>query len=250
MGRIIRTDLKKVFLDYHIYLCMLSLGAVFILSYGELIRVQSHSFDFTSVYTMLSGNAIMLFCFLICVVGGVFLYCTEERYGYLYYEIQRSSIKTYTISKLITSLISGFVTAMTGFITNTFAIILFAYIEYEDKSLIWPSADELENFIWEIILFSMLCGILSAIGLVVAMFYANFFVAMTAPILIYYAILSLYDWIPVPYSLQISKVYLSVSSAEDSYIFQFLYALVYTACLLVILYKIAKKQIQRRIEHA
>lgn len=250
MVKAITTDLKKIFGDFHVYLCMLALGAVFAISYGELIREQGHFFNFTSVYGMMTGGTLRLFCFLICIVGGVYLHCTKERHGYVYYTIQRTNVKIYTISKLLTSFLSGFVTSMVGFIINTVVIILLTYISYEDKSLIWPTSVELELYLWEIVLFCMLCGVLAAIGFVVATFYANFYVAVTAPIILYYALLSLYDWFNMPMAFQISKVYLSVGFIDTPCLHQFIYACLYTACHIVIFYKIAIGRIQRRVEHA
>lgn len=250
MVKVFTTDLRKIFGDFHVYLCMMAIATVFAFSYGELIREQDHFFNFTSVYGMMSGGPLLLFCFLICIVGGVYLYCTEDCYGYVYYIIQRTNVKIYLISKLISSFLSGFVIAMVGFIINTAAIILHTYLLYEDKSLIWPTLAEVELYLWEIVLFSMLCGVLSVIGFVVATFYANFYVAITAPIILYYALLSLYDWFNIPVAFQISKVYLSVGFIDTPCINQFIYASLYTACHIVIFYIISIGRIQRRIEHA
>lgn len=192
----------------------------------------------------------MLFCFLICIVGGSFLYCVEEKYGYLNYEIQRAGVKIYTISKMLVSVVSGFMTAIIGIFSGIGVMILVSYVKYDDKTKIWPTMNNLERFAWEVILFAMLCGLLSAIGFLVTTVCANYYIGMTVPIIIYYVLLSIRNWIAIPIPLQISKVYLHVGYIDSGYIYYFIYALLYTSCWLTIVYKIAKNRIQRRMEHA
>lgn len=249
MGRMIQTDFKKIFGDYHIYLCILALGFICSLAYLEMTSGQIYFFDFTNEFTILLSNEIILFCFLICIVGGSFLYCSEEKYGYIKFEIQRVGIKIYTISKLVTSVASGFIVSISGMAMSVITMIINGYLRGNTAIHIWPSLNDLEQFIWQIFLFSLLCGLLSAMGFLVTTFYTNYYVAMTAPILIYYALLSLYVWIPVPEELQISKVFLVVSSVDDKFEYYGIYAILYTICFIIIFYQIAKKKIQRRLEH-
>ena len=82
MVRAIKEDFSKIFGDYRVYLCMFGLMIVCLLSYFEMIRGQNFYNDVENGFTNLLGNEIILFCFLICIVGGSFLYCIEERHGY------------------------------------------------------------------------------------------------------------------------------------------------------------------------
>ncbi len=250
MVKMIRTDFRKIFGSYQIYLCMVILGFVYSLAYFEMVRGQEYYGDFANGFNVLSGSTIMIFCFLICIVGGSFLYCAEEKYGYLKYEIQRVGIKKYTVSKILSSVVSGFFTAMAGILISIGFMILVSCLKYENIAEVWPNANNLERFLWEIILFSMLCGLLSAIGFLVTTFWANIYIEITVPIIIYYFLLCLRNWIPIPMSLQISKVYLQVGYVDEGYIYFFLYAVLYTSFWLVFIYKIAKNRIQWRLEHA
>lgn len=250
MLKMIKTDMQKIFLNSRIYICMVVLGAVYSLAYLEMTKGQNYFMDFTNGFTVLSGNAIMVFCFLICIVGGSFLYCSEEKYGYFKYEIQRVGIRIYTLSKVVCSVFSGFMTAVVGIGINIGMMIFYAFIVYEDVSKIWPNIEKLERFVWEIIVFSMLCGLLSAIGFLVTTFCTDIYIGITSPIIIYYILVCLTNWIPIPLVLQISKVYLHVGYVEDGHELLFCYALLYTACWMVLIYKIARKMIQRRLERA
>lgn len=247
MVKMIRTDMQKVFGDCHIYVCILALGVIHSFASLELMRSQKAYTNFIDVYLNLSWSSVILFCFLICIAGGSFLYCTEEKYNYLYYEVQRSGVRIYTVSKLVISLVSGFIIAITGMMFSAILVSLYAVCKARAT---WPSMEEFQEFACELILLALLCGLLSAIGFLVTTFYANYYVAITAPILVYYALLSMYLWIPVPMVLQISKVYNYNNYPSSGFLSQLAYALLYTIFLLFIFYKIAKRRIQRRMEHA
>lgn len=250
MLKMIKTDMQKIFGNSRIYICMIVLGIIYSLAYFEMIQGQPYFMDFTNGFTILSGNAIMIFCFLICIVGGSFLYCSEEKHGYFKYEIQRVGIRPYTFSKVMCSVSSGFLTAIVGIGINIGMMILYAYRVYEDAAKVWPNAEKLESFAWEVILFSMLCGLLSAIGFLVTTFYTDIYIGITSPIIIYYILVCLKNWFPIPLALQISKVYLHVGYVKEGHELLFGYALLYTSCWLILIYKIAKKMIQRRLERA
>jgi hypothetical protein len=250
MVRAIKEDFSKIFGDYRVYLCMFGLMIVCLLSYFEMIRGQNFYNDVENGFTNLLGNEIILFCFLICIVGGSFLYCIEERHGYLTYVIKSVGVKNYVIGKLLVATVSGFVIAFVGLILTMMAMSLFLMTVYQGSMISVITVAAFERIVWQIVLFAMLCGLLSAMGFLVTTFYANYYIGLTTPILIYYAILSIYNFVPIPVSLQISKVYLMVAFVESGFVYYFIYALLYTLCYLVIFYRIAVKQVQRRIEHA
>ena len=250
MVRMILTDLKKLVGHYHIYAFMLGLGCIYILAYFEMAQGQTYMGSFAEGLGYIRGNEILLLCFLICIVGGSFLYCAEEKYGYLKFEIQRVGISVFTISKLIISVIGGFITAIVGVVISMCGIIVILFCKYEDKSLIWGEFDYLEYIVWVWIFQALLCGVLSAIGFVVTTFVANYYIGMTAPLLLYYVILELEGWIQIPKLIEFTTVYTQVRGIREGYLFYFVYAVLYTIGLCVLFYIIAKKQIQRRLEHA
>ena len=113
-----------------------------------------------------------------------------------------------------------------------------------------PTAAVFEKCLWEWLILSLLCGLLSALGFVVTTFVSNYYIGMTVPILIYYVLLTLYNWVPMPTMLKISTVYFHIVAVDDNYASYFIYALLYTLCHLVFFYMIAKVRIERRLEHA
>ena len=107
---------------------------------------------------------------------------------------------------------------------------------------------------WMWMFAALRCGLLSVIGFLVSTYVPNYYIAMTMPLLIYYAILQVQHWVSVffpmiPAELHFSKVYMSgIIEGKDMQRFGF--ALLYTACLFVIIYRMAKRCIERRLEHA
>jgi hypothetical protein len=76
------TDLKKLFGDYHIYLCMIGLGMINTLVYLCSLSSGIYRFGYVPSYRNVSESSeIMLLAFLLCVVGGSFLYCAEKSMG-------------------------------------------------------------------------------------------------------------------------------------------------------------------------
>lgn len=248
MVKTLVNDLRKMFGDYHIYLCTILLGLMYSFAYMQLDAESLYADTLATAYVTITGREIVLLCFLISVVGGSFLYCTEEKYGYLNFEIQRVGVDIYTSSKLITSVVGGFFTNFVGTILNCCAVFFIIFIKFGHVNLgTWM---KLENMIWEIIMHSLLCGLLSALGFVVTTFISNYYIGMTVPILAYYAILTISLWIPIPSKYKIQNVFLGVDAIQSGYLSFFAFAMLYLICFLIFFFIIARRRIQRRIEHA
>lgn len=99
---------------------------------------------------------------------------------------------------------------------------------------------------------SMLCGVLSSLGFVVTTILSNYYIGLTFPLLLYYMIVILNTWLPIPEMLKIERVYLAITAVDRYYssLHYIIYGVLYTLCLLVVFYYIAKNRVQRRLEHA
>ena len=108
--------------------------------------------------------------------------------------------------------------------------------------------------IWMWLFSSLRCAVLSAIGFLVSTYVPNYYIAMTVPLLTYYAILQVEYWVSCflpmfPEMFFFSDVYLG-GRIEGNDAQEFVFALMYTTCIVVIMYKMARKSIERRLEHA
>ena len=248
----ILTDLKKLFGDYHIYLCMIGLGGIFCLMYICTLSSDAYIGGVVNSYLTISeGSEILLLSFLLCIVGGSFLYCAEEKHSYLNFEIQRVGARKYTISKLITSLIGGF---STRFVANVIFLVGIMIHQWFALGGLYFGEDGGAVMLWTCLFSSLRCAVLSAIGFLVSTYVPNYYIAMTVPLIMYYTILQVEYWVsyflPVfPERFFFSSIYIEGISGEHL-AKGFLYAIMYTACIVVIMYKMARKSIERRLEHA
>lgn len=248
----ILTDLKKIFGDYHIYLCMIGLGGIFLLMYICTLSSEVYIGGVVNSYSTISeGSEILLLSFLLCIVGGSFLYCAEERHNYLNFEIQRVGVGKYTISKLITSLIGGF---STRFVANVIFLVGIMVHQWLVLGKISFGEGGIAVVMWMSLFSSLRCAVLSAIGFMVSTYVPNYYIAMIVPLLMYYTILQVEYWVSyflpmLPESFFFSSIYMGGIIGER-YGQEFVFAIMYTACIMVIMYKMAKRSIERRLEHA
>lgn len=246
------TDLKKLFGDYHIYLCMIGLGGIFLLTYICTLSSNAYIGGIVNSYsTIVEGSEILLLSFLLCIVGGSFLYCAEEKHSYLNFEIQRIGVGKYTISKVITSLIGGF---STRFVANAIFLVGIMIHQWFALGRLYFGEDGGSVMLWMWLFSSLRCAVLSAIGFLVSTYVPNYYIAMTVPLLMYYAILQVEFWVSYflplfPEQFFFSYIYMG-GIIEGNHVQQFVFALMYTACIMVIMYKMAKWSIERRLEHA
>lgn len=251
MVRKLCIDLKKMFGNYHIYLCMMSLGFVYIVVYFQTLSSGIYQFGIVSSYDNIAeGSMVMLVSFLLSIVGGSVFYCAEEKYGYLLFEIQRVGTSVYTISKVLISLIGGFCTVMVGNIIYLCGILLHRLWIFESISLV---GENIEHMMWLWLFSALRCGVLSAIGFLISTYISNYYIAVTVPLLIYYVILELEYWISlyfpmIPEKFFFTDTYLA-GYIEGNDLQEFMFALLYTACVSVIIYRMAKSRIERRLEH-
>lgn len=249
MARVIYSDLRKLFGSYHIYICMVGLGLVYILMYFATLSVNVYIFGIVQSFREVAqGSEIMLVSFLLSIVGGSFLYCAEEKHGYLGFEIQRIGIGRYTVSKLITSVIGGFSTVIMGSCIYICGILAHQFFVFGRISFV---GEDMAYLIWFLLVSALRCSMLSAIGFLVSTYVPNYYIAMTVPLLIYYTILTVEYYVSVFLPFIPSEFYFTdryfagIVEGRD-----FVFSLLYTVCILVIMYRMAKERIERRMEHA
>ena len=243
MVRTIKNDLVKMFSSYHFYLCVLAWGGIYTFScwkfQSEQLQVGS---DLPNLLWSIFGGSIILYCFLACVIGGSLLYCAEERHRYLQFEIQRIGVKKYVASKLCVSYTGGFLVVLLGTVLTAILIYMMFYVGLEDK--LWDMM-EIQQLAWTVLGHCMLCGILSVMGYLTAVFYSNVYVAMTIPIVVYYALLALYGIFSVPDKVQFHKYFIYLDSRGG-----LISACIWSVCMLAVFYIIAVYRTKRRLEHA
>lgn len=248
MVRALWGDLKKLFGDSSIYLCMLGLGLLYILMYISSLSSQSYLFSIVNVFGEVTGKEILFVSFLLSIVGGSFLYCAEEKHGYVILEVQRIGASTYTASKLLVSVLGGFCIVIAA---NFIFLAAICVHHFGILGLMPYPGEDWSYLFWEWIVSALRCGMLSAFGFVVSTYVPNYFIAMVTPILIYETLLRVEDYIREFLPFVSSELFFTrryfVGFIEGK---AFGITLLYTVAVLILLYGIAKKFVERRLEHA
>lgn len=253
MVRMVNTDLRKLFGDYHIYACMAGMAFVYMLVHLQTVHGMGDTFGIVNAYKRVAGGSeVMLVAFLLSIVGGSFLHCAEEKHGYLGLEIQRVGAGVYTASKLFVSLVGGFCTKIAGDIMFLLGISAHKLFLTEAVSF---QGEKWEYMVWMMLFSALRCGVLSAIGFLITTNVANYYIGMSMPIILYYGILQVEYWFSVffpifPDSFYFSDIYNSYSYTEDGFQQKFVFAVLYTACISVVMYRMARARVERRMEHA
>ena len=252
MIRTLKIDLFKMFGGFRIYACILAIAAGFMMYALQIFRGGTQSYV-EDMFSSVRGAAIILL-FMLCVAGGSFLYCVEEKNGCLPYEVRRAGLKRYTVSKTITSAIGGFVTALMGQLLTLAMLGLVRWLMFVfnfSDSRIFLGGRTLDNIICSIFLTALYCGVLSVVAFLITTLFPNFFVAMTMPLLLHYLILSLSIWIKFPKLLSINLIYAYASfetALFGSIRLQFLYALFFSSLIGWFVCRAAQSFIGRRLE--
>ena len=248
MVRALWGDLKKLFGDSSIYLCMLGLGLLYILMYISSLSSQSYLYSIVNVFSSVTGKEILFVSFMLSIVGGSFLYCAEEKHGYVVLEVQRTGVGTYTASKLLVSVLGGFCIVI---VANCIFLAAIYVHRFSILGLMPYVEEDWSSFFWEWLVSALRCGMLSAFGFVVSTYIPNYFIAMVTPILIYETLLWIENYIPkfLPFISSefffTKRYYAGLVEGKA-----FGITLLYTIAVLILLYSIAKKFVERRLEHA
>lgn len=246
MGRIIFNDFKKMFGNRNIYLSIVIMGSIFILvNISRVIGIRVTG-NYISIMQSTLNNEIMLILFLFSIVGGGFLYCMEEKHNYIQFEILRIGVKKFTMSKIVVSVTGGFLTAFISTMLGCVGTEIYLIINRaEREGVLW---NQLFNYMSYTIMLALLCGILSTMGFVVTTILSNFYIGMVFPLIIYYVVVIFNSRFPIPEMFKIEIVYFEMAGMNINN--GLIYGILYTLCLLILLYWIAGKCIRRRLEHA
>lgn len=136
MGRVITTDLRKMFSSKIIYLSILGLGIIFSCTNLSAILVSRNPGNAVTLMKSVLNQDMMLVLFLFCIVGGGFLYCTEAKYNYMQFEILRVGVKRFVVSKIAVSMLGGFLTAFCGMVLGCIGQELLLIVASADTAVL------------------------------------------------------------------------------------------------------------------
>lgn len=249
MLRNLQVDAKRLLLNRRFYYCIA--GMAFALLTGGIanVHIRYGMATLEECYDEVTAGGFIILFYMLCVVGGGLDYCTDVKNHYMRYMVIRSGVRPYAVSRTVLAVLSGYASMFVG--QALFCGMMWGYLAIRNRSVsgILAGGAEFRDMCWFILVFSLLGSVLSVLGLFVTSFVPNVFVGMATPVLVYYVVITLTNrYLRNPY-LMPSCIYFSYNKLFGGGGRHFLYALLVTICITVILYGGIYRQMKRRGEH-
>ena len=195
---------------------------------------------------------IILF-YLLCVIGGGLSYCEDCNSGFTRYAVVRGDAKKYIRGHLFSAALGGCASMLGGMALYELLMIFTLWpIKGSFYAMFSQNHAYFIQNIWNALLLSLLGAVLAGLAMTVTACIPNIFVGTAMPILIYYMVICLSNkYAPLELGpILPAWVYFGNAEFLGGGIWQMLYALAYTGCIYFVLWKIAARQIIRRMENA
>lgn len=252
MIRMLKIEFLKMVESFRFWVSILGIGLGLLLSSFEAMRYTS----FITIYDLfesVNGDMFALVCFVLCIVGGGYGFCMEQKNHCVIYYVLRDKVAHYTLAKTVVSFVGGFVVTFLGHILGVIMMTVEILLSGKYNERLIPGSNEWKVMFAYILGFSLLCGMLSVLAMLISVFVVDYFIVMAMPILIYYIILNITGWLLLPVWIDITNIYFINFTNNDfvlsKFILQTAYALFFSTCLALIMYIIMKKGIERKIEN-
>lgn len=250
MRQMIKIEFQKLFGNVRFYYSIIGIMSGLLINTMEQLRFDHYS-AMDNIFAITSTSAVFLICFALCIVGGGFSFCIEQRNHCVRYAVLRCGVQAYSAAKVIVSFIGGYLTSFLGCLFGECGIGMILFFRYRDMSKVFLGWVGIWNNFCYIAVFSLLCGVLSVLALLVTVVMPDFFVAMSMPILIYYMWLNITGWIHMPPFLNVIIIYFVNYDTYNPKEFckDFGYAVLFSLCVIYMLWIMIQKGMKWRVEN-
>lgn len=243
----IKTDLKKAFSNSRLYVSIFGLAFVLILNILPMLQFTDHP-TLEGMLGESNSSGMVLYFFIFCIAGGGFFFCTETKSGNLRYLIGRSSVRSYTRSKMCISFLCGFLTIFVGVLLEIAAYMgILALYNHSFQGMVWDWPGLQEELLYCLSL-CILGGLLSSIAFLVTTIIPNYFIAIIVPIMVHYLLLNITGDFPL--QMNYSIIFIYKIALWNSLPLHFAYEFFIAALLCWLMEQVCIKRIERRLEHA
>ena len=249
MIKMLKIEFLKLFDSFRFWVSILGVGMSLLLYSLEVMRYTSVT-TINNLFGSVDGE--MLISYVLCIVGGGYGFCMEQKNHCVIYYVLRDKLAHYTLAKTLVSFIGGFLVSFLGSILGIIMMTVEIVLSRQYNGNLMATNGMAEMFAY-ILGFSLLCGILSVLAMLISVFIVDYFIVMAMPILVYYMVLNITGWVNPPVWLNITCIYDLCFNTDDFMLEKFVYdagyALLFSICLVLAMYKIIKKGIERKIEN-
>lgn len=246
---IIRSDMRRVFLNYRFFIAYLISIAILLRPLIELLLLRTTSLTFIYLQSLPFGlSDYTPFAALFCVIPFADSFCEDYNSGYINPIVQRIGVKRYAWQKCLSTALSGGI--LMGLVVLSVLLFCFFAADAPDNAetvrflsqSLWGRQNLLLRwsglgFLALRVLFAFLFGTLwASVGLCISTMVVNRYVTFIAPFVIYQSLWFLISdgpWNPV-YSFR--------GDTAPSVSFVVYYQLIFTGiCTAISIYKIRRK---------
>ena len=252
----IKTELVKIFSDYRIYACTLAVPVAYLFNVAadtsSALRLGTVSVE--ELFVRMNNFGMVLVCFVFAITGGVFSYCTEVKSGNLRYIMLRNHLGSYVRAKVLSTLLSGFLTLLVGLALSELLAAAYVQVRVPGCELFLAGGEQLASNISSIVRKSLYGGVMAVEALLFTSIYPNYFVGITLPIVMHYLLMYVVDIFHIPAQFDYRMVYLAgadgfYENGLGYYLQDILYAVLYTACIVCLMGWAVKHMVKRRLEN-
>lgn len=228
----------------YLYLCMLGVCLLHLCNIlGDLAAGMQP--DYEQICFYLDGG-FSIGDWVFCVIGGGLGFCGELRHGYVQYNIVRINKNIYCASKVITAGLGGFFCSFLGLELFHGCYLLFLAISQGSFHQLIPphmmnAVGENQGLIFGM---SLMCAVLSMLGLLTALLVNDTFVSMAMPILFFYIYANVGMTLLFPTYLLPAQVFYYSEGVLGK-----VYAFFVVVCVGIGCYYFMNWRIARRLEH-
>ena len=184
MIKMLKIEFLKLFDSFRFWVSILGVGMSLLLISLEVMRYGTVT-TINDLFASVSGD--MLICYILCIVGGGYGFCMEQKNHCVIYYVLRDKLAHYTLAKAIVSFIGGFLVSFLGSILGIIMMTAKIVLCNQCNGRI-VDTNGLEVMFAYIVGFSLLCGILSVLAMLISVFIVDYFIVMAMPILVYYMV--------------------------------------------------------------
>lgn len=265
-------DLKRACLSTRFIISVLFMVGVFCFSAMQSIIMRMPWITTYAEGTNLAPDSFNVILLLpICIVPGAILFCEDWDTKYYRFLCSRSSIRKYSVSKIITCIISTILISFIGRIIFFIIITMITPPETSTSTIntqiinlkrgigIYPNlylrSTNLEEiniftfFLLTAFAFSLLCAFVGLLSLIISTWTNNLFIIVGAPVVIYYILRLVSNFLGLPYKfnpifLGIAHLNCDLNGIGTILLFTSIYFLVLCAISGVIFARSIRRKIQ------
>lgn len=260
--RLFINDFKKSFLTFKTLICIISVVAVSLLSFNiDLLYIFTNPAESNSsiveLIDYLFGIGVFKNLILIIIsVPFVEVFCDDWNNKNIYSVLTRCNIKRYSRVKILSGAVGAMLVSFIGFILLAFLLAFFMPLA-TDQAVSNFATEEPYGFlvkecpfiylIVRLLIFSLFLSLWVIVGLFFSTIIPNNFVSLAMPLISYYLIGNLCDYLPG--FININHITNCTNILGGNVIITFVYSLLFFIVLILLFIKLFRVMVQRRINN-